>query len=392
MVPNEWRVLIAETRTGTIVADVTPADLPTFSRGICEVGSWGVNAHLDDPANRTVDFYTYATSSRYSWVICYGSYAVQAGPVTTYSIDDGARTLSVGGAGIGDLFKKRVLRNPLGHTAIVDPSEDIHYDGEFKWEMVRRLMLYGIADGVDVVPGSVSYLPITYPAGWSNQGSGNASRGSYYGYDLAMIWDRMVELAQQAEGPEFEFAPVLSGDGSKLSWDFRIGTPLLGDQLTPAIWDYGGALSFINIDGDASTSTVTRTWVKGEGSDRALRTGYEEDATLYTGGYPRIDYVDTEHTSETLQSNLEDYADHILDSFRWAVETWSADVRIDGLGSSYGGFQLSPPLGQWSLGDAPQFGIQGHLWIPDGNYRRRILGFANGTENTVKLTLEEATQ
>lgn len=393
---NEWRVMIAETRTGNIVADVTPASLPDFSRGICEVGSWSVTAHLDDPANQAIDFHTFATSSRYSWVVCYGDYAVQAGPVTTYSIDDEARTLSVGGAGIGWFFQRRVLRNPAGSKndpvpAIVNESEDIHWDGEFKWEVLRRLMLYGIAeDGTSqIVPGAPAYLPITYPPGWPNQGSGNASQGSYYAYDLAMIWDRMVQLSEQRNGPEFEFAPVISSDGSKITWDLRIGEPLLGDQESPAVWDYGGALSYINVDGDASTATVTRTWVKGEGSDRALKTGFEEDMDLYDLGYPRIDYVDTEHTSVVLQSTLEAYADHILDSFRWPLETWSATVRVDGLGNTYGGYQLSPPLGQWSLGDAPQFGIQGHRWIPDGNYRRRIIGFSSATENTVNLTLEE---
>ncbi|QYN19016.1 hypothetical protein [Amycolatopsis sp. DSM 110486] len=38
--------------------------------------------------------------------------------------------------------------------------------------------------------------------------------------------------------------------------------------------------------------------------------------------------------------------------------------------------QLSLKLSGWALGDAPVFGVSGHPWIPDGQYRRRILGSA----------------
>jgi hypothetical protein len=63
-------------------------------------------------------------------------------------------------------------------------------------------------------------------------------------------------------------------------------------------------------------------------------------------------------------------------------------VRVDGHNDQ--DKAVSPALGSWALGDQPVFGVSGHPWITDGQYRRRILGYVNegDSPDTVKLTLK----
>ncbi|QUH01444.1 hypothetical protein HUO13_12045 [Saccharopolyspora erythraea] len=373
---KQWRVLVARTVDGAVVADVRPSEFPTFSREINAAGSWGVTLQLDDPSNVHVDFRSLATSVRYSWAVCYGDFVCQAGPVTTYGIDEASRTLTVGGAGIGVLFDRRIMRNPNGHTAIVDPSEDIAYASYSIRGLVRDMVALNIAQPGYELPIDIDTDSVT----------GNHS-GTHHAYELKSVADLMDQFADNAERCEYEFAPYLANGGTHVRWELRVKSPGLGDPDTPAVWDSHGALGPVAVDGDGSAATATRVWVKGSGSDRGLLTGFAEDATLYADDYPGLDYVDTEHSSVTEQATLESYADTALAAFRYPLETWSTDIRIDGLTSA--GVRVSPELGTWNLGDAPWFAVQGHSWIPDGMYRRRIVAFSSSSQDRVKLTLQE---
>ncbi len=224
-------------------------------------------------------------------------------------------------------------------------------------------------------------LPIDLPA----PEAGTNTR-SYYGYDLARVWDRLDDLAKVIDGPELDFWPYLVPGENKLRWQMLIGSPLLGDQQSAAVWDYGGALSTIDVDVNGSVSPCTRVWVKGSGSERGLMTGFAEDTTLVGLGFPPTDYVDGDHTSVVEQSTLESYADADLAQFSSPTETWKCSVRIDGATGT--GIEVSPALGNWSLGDAPTFGVSGHPWLADGQYRRRVLSFSNQDEASVQLDLQ----
>jgi hypothetical protein len=65
--------------------------------------------------------------------------------------------------------------------------------------------------------------------------------------------------------------------------------------------------------------------------------------------------------------------------YRTPVELWSAIVRADQL----------PFLGTYLPGMLANFNMQGHAWVPDGNYQQRILGFTQGpATNDVRLVLQ----
>lgn len=379
---EEWRVLIVKTLDGAIVADAIPRDMPSFSRKLNDKGSFTTNFLLGARANSAVDFREYSQIGKYSWIILHGNTPVQGGPAWTYQYTESTRTLSLSGTGIQGYFDKRVMRNPEGHTAIVHPSEDVHYEQEQLWEVLRRLVAYGTIE-------SNYELPILIPDPYAQTPVGQGHKGSYYGYDLAMIWQRMVELSERIGGPEFDFVPEFTNGDNNIQWRLDIGQPKLGDANSNAVWDYGGALSQIDVDVNGSASPLARVWVKGEGTERALRTGFAEDQSLYALGFPPIDFVDSDHVSATVQQTLEDYADQDLQRFRYPVEKWSCRVRIDGRESTYGR-EVSPRLGTWALGDSPTFFVSGHTWIPDGGYRKRVIGFSSSDDqDSVELEIEE---
>jgi hypothetical protein len=362
-----WRALIAETVTGTVVSDVVMSAQPQFSRALCDKGSWSVDLHIDAKANRGVDFHSYTQPARYSWVIAYNDSPVQAGPVWTYAFKETTRTLTVAGSGMGGLFGRRVLRNPGGApVSIADPSNDLTYTNLSLRGILRQL----ISDNLTQTGYAV---PIDLPA----TETGTNTR-TYNGYDLAKLWDRLTELAQVINGPEFDFVPVLTNNGGNLRTQLVVGSPTLGDAASYAVWDYGAALSTIDIDVNGSTAPVTRVWTKGAGQNNATVIGYTENTSLINVGYPGLDYVDSTHTSDTNINDLNAYAAAAAHDFATATETWTCTVRIDGLSSQ--GVPVSPGLDSWGLGDAPQFGISQHPWIADGLYRRRILGFSQSSD------------
>jgi hypothetical protein len=373
----EWRVLVAETLTGKIVADVIPSQPPSYERAINEKGSWSVSALVHSSANSSVDLHTFTQTGKYSWVIAYGDHITQAGPVWSYQFDEASAKLTVTGSSLGSFLDKRVLRNPSGHTAIVDPSEDLIYTNRTLRGIMRALVLDNLRQDGYMLPLDLPETEI-----------GTASR-TYYGYDLATVWSRMDDLAKVIDGPEFDLQPYFVSGSNYVRWQMLIGGPLLGNQETTAVWDYGGALGSINIDVNGAASPTARVWVKGSGSDRSLLTGFAEDRSLIEQGFPPIDYVDTEHTSVIEQTTLESYADADLKAFRWPTEQWTCSVRIDGAREQATGVEISPALGNWALGDAPTFYVSGHPWLPDGGYRRRITGYADDGPEHVSLTLAE---
>lgn len=366
--------MVADTVTGAILADVQPRDAPSFSRKLTDKGAWTVNVLPEDRANAAVNLHAVSTCGRYSWIVLADDFVVQAGPVWTFQYDENTRNLSVSGAGIQSLLDRRVLRNAAG------PADNIvHVDNDL---VLNNFTLRGIAR--EIIANSLAPtgygLPIDVPAAET----GTNTR-TYEGYDLATVWDRLIELSKVIDGPELDFRPYLTSTGLNLRWELLIGSPTLGDQATAAVWDYGGALSQIDIDVNGSASSCTKAWAKGSGTERTMTAGYAADATLVGLGYPATDFVDNDHTSATEKSTLDSYAAADLEKFQAPTETWKCSVRIDGTSR---GANVSPKLGTWALGDAPQFGISGHPWIADGQYRRRIIGYSDGDDSTVTLDLD----
>lgn len=378
MAAGEWRVMICKTLDGTIVSDLAISAPPGYTRKLNDMGSFSVSCRVDAPENASVDLHSYV-SPMYSWVVCYQNYIVQSGPVWSYSFDDNSRVLTVSGSGIGGIFSRRVTRNAAGTTAIVDPSQDLGY---------TNLSLRAIMGGLirDNMAQTYAGLPIVL----GNLAETGTNSRTYYGYDLKNVADNLQDLANVDQGPEFDFAPqFVNSNQQAIQWVLNCGNPTLGDQASNGAWDYGGSLMTIDVDVNASVSPVSRVWVKGTGSERSLLTGFYQDLTQAAAGYPLLDYMDASHTSATVQSTLDGWAKSDQTAYSAPFEQWTASIRVDGgLSNSYGNRpQVAPGLGDFALGDAPLFFVDGHPWIKSGQYRRRIQGFSSNGPWQVNLDL-----
>lgn len=379
---DNWRVLIAETLTGRVRAEVASKDLPAFTRQLDDKGSWTVNVLPDDPGNAGLDLHTYSEPGRYSWVIFYGVTPLQGGPVWTYSYDESTRTLAVSGTGMEGILDRRVLRNPAGNPAVITGADnDLTFTNRSLHD-IAALIMYQI------------YTPESYPVTVTvNTGAvttGTASR-TYFGYDLSTAWQRLTELSNVDGGPEFTIH--IQPGTFPLRWVADIGNPYLFSNTptwdpTQLVWDYGAAIGYIHVDVNGSSADCSRVWVKGSGSERTLLTGYADDATVRSNGMPLIEYIDNNFTSSTDLTALGAWATADLKRLKVPTETWQCAADIDGRDPT--GRQLSPSVASIVsyVGYPVTVGVQSHPWIPDGQYTRRLLGYSNNNDHTVNLVLE----
>lgn len=376
---GQWRVLIAQTVSGTIVADVAPKDVPQFTRKLSDKGSWTVDVLPEDTANTHLDLHAYTESGLYSWVVAYDDVIVQAGPVRTYQWDDPSRTLSVSGSGIQGLFDSRVLRNPSGTASAIAGGDNTL--------TLTNLSLGGVASAI--VSANLSQSGYGLPINIPTPASGTDSQ-TYNGYDLASVWTRLNDLSQMDQGPELDFRPYFVTGANGIRWDMLIGSPTLGDPNSSAVWDYGGALSQVDIDTNGSASPASRVYVQGSGTEGSTLAGYAENAAILAEGYPGLDYVDTSHTAVTASTDLSSIATATSAAYAAPTETWTCLVHVDGL--TTGGVSVSPTLGTWALGDGVLIGVSGHPWITDGVYRRRCLSISQDTDVTVSVVLQSTVE
>src|SRR5215217_4454042 len=263
-----FRVRIAETVTGIIQQEVSLASNPTFNVELCQKGSWGVDLVLDEVINKKSDLASYATSDKYSWIIQWDDYVIQAGPPTSCSFDSSTRKLSVQGTGIGGLLDQRVLRASGGTASdLSNSNNNLSYTAQTMRAIAASML-------VNATTGSGYTLNVTYP---TTPEAGTHTR-NYYGYSSTSVWQRLTELSQVDQGLEFVFTPFLDGSSPrKLYWNLVTGNPKITGNSNN-MWDFGGALGDISIDINSSIGPVHRAYTRGSGVDSATLYGYAENS------------------------------------------------------------------------------------------------------------------
>lgn len=375
-----WRCLIAESTTGVIVDELKPSEQPSWETEICQKGQWGVSLRIGDGPNAKDNVMAYMTSGRYVWIVGYNNLLLQGGLPATGGFTSSTRTLQVSGPGIGNLFENRTVRTANAAPAtIANSSNNFGLNNLSKRRVLTDLIYESLRD-----TDSGASIPFDI-----NDGAGETGTETrrYFGTDLTNFWRRFTEEADDANGVEFIIRPYYLTQTS-VAWKFALGTPLLGDQNLAAAWELSAAYGDIDVDYNMSVPVPHRVWVKGAGDGSVTAFGYAANtAALQAAKIPYADYVDTSHTDISDVAKLNSYATATLAERSVATETWKATVRIDGKNNQ--GVQISPELGSWSEGDQPLFRVTRHQVIPDGSYRRRIVGMSQGGQpGTVALTIK----
>lgn len=372
-----FSAFVFETVTGRIVLNELPyMGQPSFNRQINQQGSISMRLLVGDistPPSTTLR--SIFTPWRFSIGFAWNDYILQAGPIITSQFDDINRIITVTGGGIWRLLSRRVIVNP---SPALNPTNGVTLldMGSSYDEVIGPFSLHTIAK--KLVQRSCTRttgfsLPIDYPSDIT--GSNNRT---YPIYDLATVGQRLQELTQVDSGPDIDFEPYFDpANPGYVRYQMRIGNPVLQQLGLDLVWDYQTGLRSVSVDSNGS-SMVTGAFVKGNGTERSSLVAYQRDNTLVSIGWPATEMVDS-RTSVTDASILQGYANSDVALFKNPVELWNAVVRAD----------TTPILGTYSPGTYAVFNMQRHPWIPDGQYRQRILGFEQGSvTNEISLILQ----
>lgn len=380
-----YRLFVASTRTGQIVADMPWVGVPRWEYRLNTAGSLTCAIPVEAVDKSTLD--ELCTPWRWTWGWAWGSHILQAGPVVTdrYTDQEGPATVDVGCGGLWHLLTRRVLVNAAWSEGldVASAVADVVLTGRTLRQIAR-----------DLVSGDLTRtghsLPIALPA---NDPAGTHER-TYPGYDLAMVGERLQQLTQVIDGPEVEFRPRYTSDArTAIEWEMRAGSPRLGQLGYPHAWDYGQALTHVDYDRDGADQTFGH-FERGNGMERGLLTGYQDDKTLVSLAsypWPDLESVGMSSTSDTDTVNLQAKADGQVATHARPVVNWSATVRMDGT-NGQGAATRSPSLDVVRAGDNAVFTMRDHRRIADGTYTRRILGASSGSNlDTATLVLQSTT-
>jgi hypothetical protein len=375
-----WRVFVAETATGRVVADLPFIGVPQWAYGVNQTGAWSVTVPIGggNGAMTAAGYEAVADPWRHSVGIAWGGYILQCGPIVTddYRDSDGAPAVDVAGVGIwGLLTSKRLIASPTWDgVSWADAAADVTVTDVALSTIAKRLVeLDGDRNGA---------LPIALPA----DVPGAAVR-TYPAYDLAYVGERLGQLTQVIDGPELEFRPrYTDATATYVEWEMRLGNPRLGDLTLAHSWDYGiGACTRIDVSRDGSRQQL-RSVVRGNGMERGLLTGQAEDLAMVAAGWPLLEAVDSGHTSATEQATLDAWATANVETFRQPVTTWAAEVLIDGT-NGRARRSGSPSLDTVGVGDTARFTVDGHRRIRPGTYGQRVIGVRSAAGDIERATL-----
>lgn len=365
----------ANTRTGRIGFELpfstlawdTPLNaVGTLTSTLVAEDVWDALADQDERNPRQV-FRDFLTGPwRWSFVLTYGDLAVWAGPYIAPKLDaDHPSVVQVGGSELLAVYGRRALIAP-GAVSPTDPSADTVFASTTLPAIALALFEQGIA-------GPGRELPINFPT----VGSVGDNTRTYFGYDVAMYQDRIIELTKVENGPDVRLDPrVYAGeDANYVVWDLAVGEPHIGQRSSPWAWDNGVNGTRLGYDLDAKDVSTT-FYVPGSGQDRDKVIGTAASSFLINAGFPALDGVDGGHTSATEITTLNGWARADLTQHGIPQESWSVKVPAGG----------DPRIGQFRVGDDMLVGIPSHPLIPDGDYRRRITKIAGDATPFVTLT------
>jgi hypothetical protein len=202
----------------------------------------------------------------------------------------------------------------------------------------------------------------------------------YPGSDLKSTGEALRELASLEDGPDFLFDMAYGSDGRPVR-RLRVGTPHLGQQGTPHVWEYGANLIGYTWPADGA-STANRVFALGEqGESNQLVAVAEDPGTGRPLTETEVSYV---HLTDA--DLLRSQARSALAAVSTPVVLPELTVRAD----------LEPVLGSYQVGDDALVVIK-DVFFPEGiRFGVRITGIEvtpgnDAGEEQVQLTVTPAT-
>lgn len=385
-----YQLLVAETVTGRVVAELPHTDLSwdtplngigklsatvPIDESITGLGEW------DDRDPRAILRSVLRSEWKFTIALTYDRRPVWAGPLVTSQPVTGDWSVRLGAVELPALLDRRRLITPGYELTPAAAGADTITPQTTLANIALLLFEQAIA------PGGPYSLPLILPGDISTVGD---HRMHYLASDLASYWERISQLIALDGGPDIRCDPVITyggGDGGDtLAWRVRIGQPHLG-SAEPWVWDDQVNQRGVTVDRDAS-DMILRAYIPGQtfwgGVDRDAVTveddqkplGVAQDPDLLALGFPILDAKLSDYADQFAVRALDLFAAGAVRAHSRPAEVWKVDVAADSF----------PRLGEWQVGDPGLFDIRDQLMIDDGVYARRIIAAAGG-QDLVTLTL-----
>jgi hypothetical protein len=359
-----YTYLIADLRTGVIIDEV-PLTSVRFGKRLNNSGSLSAALPLAGLAP-SQDVYNLTTPCKNVVYVLRDDRPVWGGVIWTREYDSEQQAVSIGCGDFWTYFDHRkvvpFLATFAGNVEYV-AKQSINAIAEDQNEIARYICQRAEAHtGGDI--------GITYDESLS----GILRDRTYWGYELTSVGDALRNLCNVIDGPDMMFDVAGTGSGA-IERRLLIGTPHLGQQGSPHVWEYGGNLVGYRWPSDGS-SMATRTYAIGDGIEQAALIAFSEDFDRYADGWPLLE-AEAGYSTVIEADTLNGHAQADQQAARLPVALPVIRVRGD----------RSPYLGEYSVGDDARVVIEDGFLSLDTTMRIVAMDVSVDATEDVALTM-----
>lgn len=190
---------------------------------------------------------------------------------------------------------------------------------------------------------------------------------NWHGFELADVGEELRRLSQVIDGPDITFgvSPSLDANGRPVRI-MRTGDPLLGQQGSAWVWEYGANVTSFTWPSDG-TRYAKRTFGVGSGNEYATPIAAAEDTDPARASWPLMEQ-EIGYSSVTSATTLQAHTDSDQQLARLPVVLPTLTVRGD----------RSPKIGEWGVGD-------------DGRVSLKDDFMPNGVETSMRIVRADVT-
>ena len=361
------RAIVCETRTGSYVADLDVSAW-SYDTGILAPDKCEVTVPAYTRRALSMDLIELLTPFKYSLALIDDtvegvSVVRAAGPITARPPEDdvdGRQSFKVTARGPETLLQYRHIRKFPGWPLLTAGKPNGTYDMSLKNLSLGTIIKRLVAES-ELFSGGA--LPILYEA----DRAGIHER-LYEAIDGKPVLDALDDIGALNDGIEYDFIPEVD-ELDNLS--YRLVTGLDGDGRiigTDALtWNTGGARPDIRgwEPNDLISEVATDAYFVGGKGDDVVLMARSIDSTLVNDGWPRVEVWDSSHSTVSVQSTLQSWADGRVSG---VYNRPQFEVRA---GSAFG----------VRHGDVVEIQSQGHWLLPDGEPKRRLMSVNQSSSN-----------
>lgn len=378
MAKAKMRVIASELVGGQRIIDVPFTD-GQFEDTLNGIGSLSVNVPLYDADVQALDLAVTAAPARTFLGLLINDQFQQLGPIWKHSYSKNGKRLKLTAANSWSYFNFRALLGIESETMSLlnadgspNPATNFSVSGLDLGTIAKRAV-----QRTNDRPGQ--QLPMLYEpdrAGTSEQ--------NILGADLKVTGSFLQDITNREFGPDIRFDGQWNPAHDGVQVLMRTGTAAEPRLFQNKIhkWDLSVPDSSIRnlefeIDGQNMADVAYTT---GGRTDDKVLMDRQVNPLLKAQKYPRLDYIDTTHSSVVRLDTLSSYGRETLRKGSVPISFMSFEVRTD----------AAPFVGEYQVGDYCTVKIKGDPYLPDRTYKRRIVQISGNLNGKwVKITTGE---